>query len=268
MSTDLRSRIVDDLAAEAAELDDLVAGLAVERWRDATPAPGWTIAHQVAHLAWTDEAAILACTEPEAFARHLQDAARDPDGFVDRGADEGARAEPGLLLDRWRTSRERLDRVLRDLPADARVDWYGPPMSPSSLATARLMETWAHGRDVGDALGVDRSPTARLRHVAHLGVRTRTYAYRARRLDPPAAEVRVELTGPDGDPWTWGPEGADQRVSGPALDFCLLVTQRRHRADTALVAVGEDADRWLDIAQAFAGPPGPGRAPGEGGRPA
>lgn len=59
--------------------------------------------------------------------------------------------------------------------------------------------------------------------------------------------------------WTYGPEGAVQKVTGPALDFCLLVTQRVHRDDTALTAHGPDAAHWLTIAQAFAGPAGAGR---------
>jgi uncharacterized protein (TIGR03084 family) len=132
-------------------------------------------------------------------------------------------------------------------------------MSAASLATARLMETWAHGTDIADALGVRRQPTGRLRHVAHLGVRTRDFAFSVRQLPPPTDPFRVELTAPDGSIWTWGPEEATQTVTGPALDFCLLVVQRIHRGDTALTAVGADASRWLDTAQAFAGPAGAGR---------
>jgi uncharacterized protein (TIGR03084 family) len=105
-----------------------------------------------------------------------------------------------------------------------------------------------------------REPTLRLRHVAHLGVRTRDYAYLIRDRPAPTDPFRVELTGPNGEWWTWGPEDAPQRVTGPSLDFCLLVTQRRHRDDLALKATGRDADEWLDIAQAFAGPPGAGRS--------
>jgi uncharacterized protein (TIGR03084 family) len=135
-------------------------------------------------------------------------------------------------------------------------------MSVASLATARLMETWAHGQDVVDALAISRVPTDRLRHVAHLGVRTRDFAFTINDRTPPAEPFRVELASPSGDVWTWGPAGAAGRVTGPALDFCLRVTQRRHRDDLALVAVGAEADTWLDIAQAFAGPPGPGRPPG------
>ncbi|MCX0270363.1 TIGR03084 family metal-binding protein, partial [Nocardia zapadnayensis] len=147
------------------------------------------------------------------------------------------------------------------VPADAKVPWFGPPMRPGSMATARLMETWAHGQDVADALGVSREPTDRLRSVAHIGVRTRDFAYTVRELPVPATEFRVELRAPSGELWSWGPVEAPERVTGPALDFCLLVTQRRHPDDLALRTTGAEAARWLTIAQAFAGPPGSGRAP-------
>ena len=132
-------------------------------------------------------------------------------------------------------------------------------MSAPSMATARLMETWAHGLDVADTLGVDRPATARLRSIAHIGVRTRDFAFSVNGLAPPADPFLVELSAPDGSTWSWGPEGAAQRVAGSALDFCMLVTQRRPRSALDVTATGEDAERWLGIAQAFAGPPGPGR---------
>ncbi|MGG7612927.1 maleylpyruvate isomerase family mycothiol-dependent enzyme, partial [Streptomyces sp. ZG43] len=143
-----------------------------------------------------------------------------------------------------------------------RAPWYGPPMSVPSMATARLMETWAHGQDVADALGVRREPTARLRHIARLGWRTRDFAYAMNGLTPPGEPFRIELTPPDGKGlWTYGPEDAPQKVTGPALDFCLLVTRRAHRDDLVVRAEGPDAERWLDLAQAFAGPPGTPRDP-------
>ncbi|GAA2371115.1 TIGR03084 family metal-binding protein [Streptomyces cuspidosporus] len=258
--------VLGDLLAEGEELDGLVAGLAEEDWATPTPAEGWTVAHQIAHLAWTDERAAQAATDPAGFAAEVRKAAADPDTFVDEAAQLGAARPPDELLRRWREGRRRLRRVLAAQPAGTRLPWYGPSMSVASMATARLMETWAHGQDIADALGVRRAPTARLRHVARIGVRARGFAYAVRGLGPPAEEFRVELRAPDGDLWTYGPEDAPQRVTGPALDFCLLVTQRAHRADLAVRAEGPDADRWLDIAQAFAGPPGKGRAPG-GGRP-
>lgn len=132
-------------------------------------------------------------------------------------------------------------------------------MSAASMATARLMETWAHGLDVADALGVTRPATDRLRSIAHLGVRTRDYAFAVNNLTPPAEPFLVELCGPGGDTWSWGPPEAAQRVTGSAEDFCFLVTQRRPLSALDITAFGADAQRWLEIAQAFAGPPGPGR---------
>ncbi len=96
------------------------------------------------------------------------------------------------------------------------MPWFGPPMSPASMATARFMETWAHALDVYDALEVAPEPTDRIRHVAHLGVRTRDFAFGVRELEPPAEEFRVELVAPSGEAWTWGPEDAAQSVRGPA----------------------------------------------------
>ncbi|MGC3001921.1 TIGR03084 family metal-binding protein [Streptomyces sp. G35A] len=256
--------VIDDLREESEELDALVAGLSPEQWATPTPAPGWSLAHQIAHLAWTDHSALLAVTDADGFRARVEQALAAPRTFVDDGAEEYARSAPADLLARWREGRAALDEALRSAPPGARFPWYGPPMSAASMATARLMETWAHGLDVADAIGVVRPPTDRLRHVARLGVRTRDFAYGTHGLTPPAGPFRVELTGPGGDLWTYGPEDAGQRVTGPALDFCLLVTQRAHRADLALTADGPDADRWLDIAQAFAGPPGEGRPPAGG----
>jgi uncharacterized protein (TIGR03084 family) len=253
-----RSELLADLRAESADLDSLVAGLSAVGWAMATPATGWTVAHQIAHLTWTDEVALLAVTEPDAFQAVLRRAIENPNGFVDEGTAEVLRG--GEPLARWRDGRVALAAALAEVPDGVKLVWFGPPMSPASMATARIMETWAHGQDVADALGVERTPTARLRHVAHLGVRTRVNSYLTHGLAAPTGEVRVELAGPDGELWTWGPVDAPARLTGPALDFCLLVTQRRHRDDLALDATG-DADTWLDVAQAFAGPPGPGRPP-------
>lgn len=254
--------VIDDLREESDGLDALVGGLEPLAWRCPTPAERWTVAHQIAHLGWTDEVALLAATEPDRFGDEVARALAAPESFVDEAADALVAAHaPDALLARWREGRQRLDQVLRDAPAGTRIPWYGPPMSIASMATARLMETWAHGQDIADALGATRAPTARLRHVARIGVRARDYAYAVRGITTPEEEFRVELHTPDGEMIAYGPEGAAQRVTGPLLDFCLLVTQRAHRSDLAVTAEGHDADQWLSIAQAFAGPPGPGRPP-------
>jgi uncharacterized protein (TIGR03084 family) len=257
--------VLDDLAAESAELDHLVSGLSTEQWTVPTPAPGWTTAHQIAHLIWSDEAALLTATDPGGFADRIREALANPDTFVDDGARAGAGHAPDELLKRWRAGRTALQDTLRALPAATRLAWFGPPMSVASMASARLMETWAHGQDIADALAVTREPTARLRHVAFIGCRTRDFAYAAHGLTPPEGAFQVELTAPDGALWTYQTPGTGPAagvVTGPALDFCLLVVKRRNYADLALRAQGEEAERWLGIAQAFAGPPGAGRAPG------
>ncbi len=250
---------VADLRAESEALDALVAPLPPGRWADPTPAPGWTIAHQIGHLLWTDRVALTAVTDETGFAEVLATAATDPTGFVDAGAAELAALPAAELLADWRLTRGRLHEALLTVPDGRKLPWFGPPMSAASMATARLMETWAHGLDVADALGVQRPATERLRSIAHLGVRTRDYAFAVHNLAAPAEPFLVELRGPGGDTWSWGPPDAAQRVTGSAEDFCFLVTQRRPLSALDITAHGPDAQRWLQIAQAFAGPPGPGR---------
>ncbi|WP_138757866.1 TIGR03084 family metal-binding protein [Modestobacter altitudinis] len=247
--------LLADLEAEGAALEELLGALGPGDWTRPTPAAGWTVAAQVAHLAWTDEVALLAATDPDAFTAR---AAADPSDGGDRGASAAVGVRPAELLERWRAGRHRLADALVAVPSGVRLPWFGPPMSTASMATARLMETWAHGVDVRDALGVPVRESRRLDHVAHLGVRTRDFAFAAHGLPAPGAPVRVELTRADGSRWSAGPADAEQQVSGPLLDFCLRVVQRRPRAALQLVAVGPDADRWLDVAQAFAGAPGRG----------
>ncbi len=255
--------LADDLAAESAQLRSLLAGLDEAGWRRDTPAPGWTVADQVSHLAHFDDVAVRSATDPDAFraevARTGAEGGVDPDAVAARyrhllGAD---------ILSWFDGARARLVEVFRGLEPGLRVPWFGPAMSAASSLTARIMETWAHGQDVADALGVSREPTARLRHVAHIGVGARAFSYAANGRRMPDAAVRVELTAPDGSTWAWGPPDAADRITGPALDFALLITQRRHRDDLALTVTGPAAWEWAEIGQAFAGRPGTGRRPGQ-----
>lgn len=258
--------ICQDLAAEHSALDALVSGLSDADWLIDTPSPGWAIRDQVCHLWFFDQRAVLALTDPEGFAADLQWLVAN--GGADASIVAGREIPPARLLQRWREDRRRLIEVATTLDPAARVPWYGPAMAARSFITARLMETWAHGQDVADALGVSREPSARLRHVAHLGVRTRPFSYVVNGRTMPDAEVAVRLTGPDGELWEWGPSDTESQnvVSGSALDFCLVVTQRRHVDDTALVVTGDAAREWMSIAQAFAGGAGQGRHPGQFGR--
>jgi len=253
------SQIVDDLRAESDELDALVAALPDDGWAAPTPAAGWTIAHQIGHLLWTDRGALVSVTDEPGFVDVVKSALDDPIGFVNAAPAELASVPPTELLADWRATRAQLHDALLTVDDGRKLPWFGPPMSGPSMATARLMETWAHGLDVADALGVTRPATPRLRSIAHIGVRTRDFAFVINELAPPSEPFRVELRAPDGGTWTWGPDGASQRVTGSAEDFCFLVTQRRPLRELDIRAEGDDAARWLPIAQAFAGPPGGGR---------
>ncbi len=263
-SPGLLAGLLDDLVAETEVLTGMLAPLDDAAWECPTPAPGWAIRDQVSHLAYFDDAATLAAIDPDRFRAETAalTARLDTPGAALSDQIAGQHP-PAELLDWLRRARTGYVRVLGGLDPRTRLPWYGPDMSAASSVTARLMETWAHGQDVADALGVRRPATARLRHVAHLGVATLGFSFIHNGRGVPAAPVRVVLAGPDGETWSWGPSGAPDSVTGPALDFCLAVTQRRHLDDLRLRVTGPVAAEWMSIAQAFAGPPGPGRRPGQ-----
>jgi uncharacterized protein (TIGR03084 family) len=262
MAADLPA-LVDDLVAESAALDAVLAGLQPMQWSLATPAVGWTVGDQVSHLAYFDGTTLESLVDPERFRL-------DADALTSGGGDLSDRiaaAHHGRpwaeLLSWFRAGRAELVNAYRAVDPARRLPWYGPDMSPASSISARLMETWAHGQDIVDAIGAERAATRRLRHVADLGIRAMPYSYAVNHLSPPTEAIRVELDAPEGGQWIWGPADAVNRVAGDALDFCLVVTQRRHPDDTAMVVAGPVALQWISVAQAFAGPAGPGR-PREG----
>ncbi|MEV0155460.1 TIGR03084 family metal-binding protein [Micromonospora sp. NPDC050686] len=251
------------LAAEGRDVDDLVAGLAPEQWSLPTPAPGWTIAHQIAHLAATFRVAGMAAAQPDAFNAMVARIAGDFNGNVEAALSEYLNDPPEVLLERWRAERSTAEKAIAAVPPTQLVPWLVRPLPPGVLATAGFMELFGHGQDIADTLGVRRTPTDRIRHLVGFAVRCWDFGYQARDLPTPQTELRFELTAPSGQVWTFGPEDSPERITGPAWDFCLLAVRRRHRADLALRATGEIAEHWLDIAQAYRGPAGPGREPGQ-----
>ncbi|GGO89054.1 TIGR03084 family protein [Nocardioides phosphati] len=262
--SDVLDGVLADLQAESAYVESLVADLDEAGWRTATPAEGWDVATTIAHLLWTDESSVTAIEgtlgDKTRWDALVMEAFADPTGFVDTAALTIAKTHTGAeLLERWQASKAALAAALRTVPDGQKLMWFGPPMAPASMATARLMETWAHGLDVADAVGAPHSVTDRIRHVVSIGFRTRNFAFAQNGLEAPAEPIRLELTLPSGEPLVLGPDDAGQTVTGSAYDFAALVTQRVHRDDTGLVADGPDAEKWLAIAQAFAGPAGGGR---------
>ncbi len=245
-----------DLMAEQEALDALVADLPADSWEIATASPRWAVRDQIAHLAYFDGTAALAIMDPPAFkdsAAELFSHASEGPVMMDQQTlgPYSSRTASELLAD-WRAQRSILASAAATLENDTRVVWYGPSMGSKSFLTARLMECWAHGQDVADAVGAKRSPTDRLRHIAQLGFITRGWSYANRSLPVPEEPVRVSLTAPSGAVWDFGPADAAESVVGSAEEFCLVVTQRRKVGDTALVATPVALD-WLKIAQAFAG---------------
>jgi uncharacterized protein (TIGR03084 family) len=251
------------LTAECDELDELLAGLADEQWELPTPAPGWTIRHQVAHLAATFRMAGLAASDPEAFTALMARLDQNFTVNVANALGEYLSDPPEVLFGRWKAERSTAVKALASVPADQTVPWLVNPLPPSVLMMAGMMEAFAHGQDIADALGVRPARTDRIRFLAAFAVRTWDFGYLAREEPRPNVEFHYELTAPSGAVWSFGPDNASQRISGPAEDFCLLVTRRRHRDDLALTATGPEAEHWLDSAQAYRGPAGEGRKPGQ-----
>ena len=245
--------MIADLASEQDSLDLVVADLDEATGQLATDSPGWTIADQISHLQFFDERAALAMNDPDAFGVDRQHLISSTPR--DLSVELGRQVSAGELLNAWRHSRRALIEAAMKVDPTVRVPWYGPSMAVKSFLTARLMECWAHGHDVAEAVGVQRSPSARLKHVAHIGVGARAFSLMINQLPEDSRSIRVELTAPGDELWTWGDETSDQRVLGAAVDFCLVVTQRRALSDSQLTVAGDSATTWMRIAQAFAGAP-------------
>lgn len=259
-------KTIDDLRAEYAQLADLARTLTPAQWDERSAFYGWTPWDEIAHLCFFDQTALLAATDADAFARDTS--ALLAELATGREISAVARAkyaslDGAALLAHWEPISARLTEALAVLDPKARLPWYGPSMSARSFATARLMETWAHGQDVWDVARRRRPASDRLRHIAHIGVTTFGWSFVNRKRPVPAVVPYVDLQAPQGhERWTWGDPASPERVTGSALDFCLLVTQRRNLADTGLVFTDGAAREWLSIAQCFAGEPADAPAPG------
>jgi uncharacterized protein (TIGR03084 family) len=251
--------VIDDLAAEQLALERVLERMTDDQWELPTHAPGWAARDQVAHLAQFDAMATSAIRYPEGFKAALRTPENSEAAYLERAR----KLSSGELLKRWRENAAALIESARALDPGARIPWAGPAMSSVSFITARLMETWSHGLDVVDVVDIERPDTDRLRHVAFIGVRARPYSYSNRQMEVPAVPIRVSLVSPTGATWELGEPSDENVIEGTATDFCRVVTRRRHIADTGLRVRGAVAEEWMGIAQAFAGPPGAGRQPGE-----
>jgi uncharacterized protein (TIGR03084 family) len=256
-----------DLVAETVVLTECLAAgarrLGNTSGDTVTPAVGWNVRDQMTHLLYFDQAVTTAVVDPAGFETERADLMGRAEGAAEAVAAASRDMSMNDVATKFAEARAAMINAFSAADPATRVPWFGPTMSLGAALTARIMETWAHGQDVFDAFGLVHPVTRALRQVAHIGVRALPNSYRTRGLDVPDEPVRVELTTPNGETWTWGEPDAADRVSGPAVDFCLVVTQRRHIDDTSLVCNGPVATEWMTIAQAFAGGVGTGRRPGQ-----
>ncbi len=249
--------LCQEIEKEYHTLDKALGDLDPDEWNRVTPFDNWTVREEIGHIAYYDNKATLAVTDPKGFQAHLEDlltTCKDSDEMFELSLAPGRNLEPKELMDLWKKERTAMLQALKSLDPDTNHPWYGPPMTAISFATARLMETWAHGQDILDTLGIERTPTPGLEHICLLGVKTFGWAYINRNMAKPKDKVHVAVTGPDNETWAFGDKALPNRVTGTALDFCLAVTQRRHVDDTKLLVAGDTAKEWMTIVQAFAGP--------------
>ncbi len=224
----------------------------------------WTINDILQHLHYFNIMADLSLTNPDKFVEDYAviSALRQEHGFVvaTNQVLNGLKGKP--LLEAWRAYYHEMTPHFAAADPKQRVKWAGPDMSARSSITARLMETWAHGQEIYDLLGLKRDNADRIKNIAHLGVNTFGWTFANRKEPVPDTVPYVRLTAPSGDTWEWGAPSESERVEGAAEEFCQVVCQTRNIADTSLLATGLIANQWMSVAQCFAGPPKDPPAPG------
>ena len=252
-------RQADDLRQEGDELYALVKTLDAEDWQRPTPFKNWTVEDVIAHLHSTDLVATKALEDADGFRAMV----RSGRSAIWSGKGEYTMPKGPQLGARWHDYLTELCNRLADTEPSRRVPWFGPDMSARMFATARQMETWAHGQDIYDLLRKPRVNTDRIKNIAVIGVRTFGWTFANRGLDVPEDVPYVRLVAPSGAVWEWNEAQPASSVQGLAVEFCHVVTQGRHVADTALEVRGDTATRWMAMAQCFAGGPENPPAPGQ-----
>lgn len=262
---DLMPRQAEDFRAESDALAAILDPLTDAEFATPTLFKRWTIDDVIGHLHMFNVAADLTLESADGFAQFYAEIAEGRGtgrSMLDVQSDwlKGARGRK--LFDLWRAQYERTAQNYASADPRTRLKWAGPDMSARSCITARQMETWAHGQEVFDVLGIDRIDTDRIRNIAHLGVSTFGWTFANRREPVPTPVPYVHLHAPSGAVWEWNEIQRDNRVEGTATEFCQVVTQVRNVGDTQLRSAGAIAQRWMAVAQCFAGPPEAPPTPG------
>lgn len=254
----------EDFRAESAALYQLLQETDAPRFAEPTQFKDWSINTVLQHLHFWNQMANYQLTDEARLTQTLAAIAKTTGGMraVEAAHFEGLAGD--ALLQNWWQGVQATADVFATCDPKARLKWAGPDMSARSSITARLMETWAHGQEVYDHLGVVRVNEDRIQNIVVLGVNTYGWTYKTRGQTPPGPMPFLELIAPSGAVWTYGEETemATSRICGPAEAFCQVVTQTRNIADTSLELTGPVAADWMSKAQCFAGaahaPPLPG----------
>ena len=246
-----------DFREESDALAHLLEPLADADFERETLFKKWSVHDVVAHLHLFNWAAELSLRDEEAFGQWWGEAMKQirAGRSMRELADEWLEGKRGrAVFEQWRDFYPVMADGFAAADPKARVPWAGPSMSARSSVTARLMETWAHGQAVYDLLGVERVDSDRIKNIAVLGMNTFGWTFANRQLEVPEPVPNVRLRAPSGALWEWNPEVTSDRVEGSASEFCQVVTQVRNLRDTELDVTGPIAERWMSIAQCFAGP--------------
>ncbi|MCP5083806.1 MAG: TIGR03084 family protein [Alphaproteobacteria bacterium] len=255
----------EDFRQEAFALAAILEPLSAAQFASKTQFKNWTIEDVLGHLHIFNQAANLSLQSGGAFVEFyepIRAALAGGRSMLETQYDWlnglGGRA----LFDAWLDLSEQTADNFSNTDPKARLKWAGPDMSARSFITARQMETWAHGHEIYDVMGLQREDTDRVKNIDHMGVIAYGWTFINRKLDVPEPAPYVRLVAPSGAVWEWNEPQDGNRVGGSATEFAQVVTQVRNVADTALSTQGENAGRWLAFAQCFAGkpedPPSPG----------
>jgi len=247
-----------DLREEGAVLYRLLSGQPAALWDVKTQFKDWKVWDVIAHLHFSDYMAVTTARSDEAFAKLSADLMRyfqQGKGLQDYARDWLGEISGPALLERWYASFQEMCDLFDGYPADARLKWFGPDMGVRMFASARQMETWAHGQEIYDLLGLDRDNSDRIKNIVVIGIKTFGFAHKNRGLPVPEQVPYIELTAPSGDVWSFGEYTSDNTVRGSAVEFAQVVTQTRNVADTNLEVIGLISQEWMKIVQCFAGAP-------------
>ena len=245
--------VFEALEAQGDRLDGILASLDEQQWSSPSLCPGWSVSDVVLHLAQTEEGVVATVKEEYNPVTEIQiEGAANIDEAMEGWVRAERGAPPAELHARWNEARKRALETLRNADPETPLRWAAAPLRPKTLATTRLSEHWIHTMDIAEPLSIDNPDTEDIHSIAWLAHRSIPYAFaRDGRGDPPT--VRLELKGPSGEEWSFGPDDADCVISGSAGEFCRVAARRVPASEAkSLKAKGKRAKEVLELVRTYA----------------